>query len=741
MTRVGSLAVRHPWAVIAAWLVAAALVAAAVVGFGRPTAEDVVVPGSAGQTGRELLDEHFAGAGDATGRIILRVDSGRLDDAANAAAISAAAADVTDVAHVVEVTPPGTGTISADGRTGYVTVRFDLGPRDVTPQLADEVIDAAGDLRDAGIETVPGGALAVPRAETRTSELLGLGVAAIVMILAFGGLVAAGLPLITALITLVCGVGLIGLAGHLTGMPSVAGTLATMIGLGVGIDYALFIITRYRDLLAERNEPGPAIVAAIGTSGSAVLFAGGTVVVALGGLAIAGVPILATLGWTAGLVVLLAVAAATTLLPALLAVLGHRVNALRVVSRRDRGLDRSGWGRLAGRVIRRPGRYAVGTAVLLAALAAPAAGLQLGQTDPGDEPPGSPARTGYDLMAEGFGPGANGPLTVVAELDHPAAGPDDARLTELSQLVTGTAGVAVVQPVRLSADGELASLQVQPATAPSDPATVDTVRALRSTTVDGMSVHVTGQTAIRADLGDRVSERMPWVIATVVALSAVLLLFAFRAPVLALKAAVMNLLSVGAAYGALTAVFSWGWGVGLTGLDGPVPVEAYVPMMLFALLFGLSMDYEVFLLTAVRESWLATGDNRQAVRTGLAATGRVITSAALIMVCVFASFVLNPNPVVKMFGLGMAVAIAVDATIIRGLLVPATMALLGRANWWMPRRRRAGVTSAAGLTGGAFSDRPVESRRPQDHDSASDPEVLSHHSALPSPPAAPDVYP
>ncbi|WP_326550937.1 MMPL family transporter [Micromonospora sp. NBC_01813] len=693
MGAIGAAVVRRPWWVISAWVLLTITVAALIVGFGRPTEEDVALPGSDGQLGRDLADAHFPGSDDATGQLIFEAGVGRLDDPTNAAAIAAALTEVTDVAHVVSVTPPSVeaGTISADGRIGYATVRLDVGPRSVTPQMSDDIVAAAAPARDADIQTVPGGPLARQGTNTHTSELLGLGVAVIVLVLVFGGLVAAGLPLVTGVLTLVVGVGGIGLAGHLTDLPGVATTLATMIGLGVGIDYALFLVTRYRALLDGGMAVEPAIVATVASSGSAVLFAGGTVMVALAGLAVAQVPILTTLGWTAALVVLVAVAAATTLLPASLTVLGQRINALRVPGLRrgrDNGDSGAFWGRLAARVTRRPAWYAIGSALLLLLLAAPTTALQLGQLDAGDDPPGSSSRVGHDLMAEGFGPGVNAMLSVVVGWDSPVTGADDPRLLTLRQQVAATAGVAAAGPPVVSADGQVATVRVQPTTAASDPATVGTIDALRDIAPDGGQLHVTGAPAIKSDLGERVGDRMPWVIGVVVVVSALLLLFAFRAPVLAVKAAVMNLLSVGAAYGALVAVFVWGWGVELTGLDGPIAVESYVPMMLFALLFGLSMDYEVFLLTAVGESWQRTGDNLLSVRTGLAATGRVITSAALIMVCVFASFVVNPNPVVKMFGLGMAVAITVDATIIRGLLVPATMALLGRANWWRPGTQR-----------------------------------------------------
>ncbi|MEU4236434.1 MMPL family transporter [Actinoplanes sp. NPDC026619] len=705
MGRVGRFSTRRPWLTVGAWLLVAATVAGLVLTFGRPADENASLPGATSQRGRDLLESHFAGAQDATGQVLFRSPDAALDTAA----VTAAGQRIAGVAHVSSVAKP---VLSADGRTAYLNVQLDLGPRDVTTELTTTVMNAAV---TTGIETLPAGALAKPQADTRRSEALGIVVALVVLVIAFGGLIAASLPLLTAIITLVCGVGAIGLAGHLTGIPAVATTLGTMIGLGVGIDYALFLITRYRALLATAPPavestrpalsrgtatagesvdpgrlagPGPrswreaAIVETVASSGSAVVFAGGTVIVALGGLAVAGVPILATLGWTAGLVVLVAVASATTLLPALLALAGHRISAPRVRSRR------SVWGNLAGRVTRRPWRYAVTSVIVLLALAAPVAAMTLGQTDAGDDPAGSDTRAGYDAMAAAFGPGVNGPLTVIAQLGSPATVAADPRLTRLSAAVAATAGIASVQPVRLSPDGTVASIQAVPTTAPSDPASLATADRLDDLHVDDLTVSVTGMTAIRGELAGRVGSRMPYVIGLVVLLSALLVFAAFRAPVVAAKAALMNLLSVGAAYGVLTAVFQWGWGVRLTGLDGPVPIEAYVPMMLFALLFGLSMDYEVFLLTAVRESWVRTGDNARSVRDGLAGTGVVITSAALIMVCVFASFVLSSDPIVKMIGLGLAVAIAVDATVIRGLLVPATMALLGRANWWTPGRRQ-----------------------------------------------------
>ncbi|MBO4208605.1 MMPL family transporter [Micromonospora echinofusca] len=699
LARIGRFCVARPRTVLGAWLVVAVALVGLAGALGRPTDNDVTLPGSDAQAARDLMPSG-SGGDQVNGQLVVHVDSGRLDDPDRRAALAEAERRIAEVEHVTRVTGPtaAQGSLSADGRTGYLTIGLDLRPRDVDRPLAERIEVAAQPARAAGITTVDGGVLAAAgeRGGARTSELIGLAVAALVLLFAFGGLVAAAMPLLTAIFTLACAVSAIGLAGHLTGIPSVATTLATMIGLGVGIDYALFLITRHRGLLAGGLPVADAVVRSVAGSGSAVVFAGGTVVIALGGLAVAGVPILGTLGWTAGLVVVFAVAGAVTLLPALLALLGRRVDALRLRPARiladgDRAAgtpDGAGWARLADRVTRRPVRWLLLSTVLLGVLATPVLDLRLGQTDAGHNPPGSASRTSYELLAGGFGPGINGPLTVVVRLDPPAAGPADPRLADLTRTVAGTPGVAGTGPVNLGDDRTVATLSVRPTTAPGDPATAELVHGLRRVAVAGQSVHVGGVIATRVDLADRIRDRMPLVIGVVVLLSALLLLAAFRAPVLAAKAALMNLVSVGAAYGALTAVFGWGWGVELTGLTGPVPIESYVPMMLFALLFGLSMDYEVFLLTAVQEAWRATGDNRVAVRAGLAGTGRVITSAALIMITVFASFVLHADPVIKMFGLGMAVAIAVDATLVRGLLVPSTMALLGRANWWQPRRRR-----------------------------------------------------
>ncbi|MGW5348806.1 MMPL family transporter, partial [Streptomyces sp. NPDC004050] len=428
--------------------------------------------------------------------------------------------------------------------------------------------------------------------------------------------------------------------------------------------------------------------------------------------ALGGLPLLYALALAPGIAVIVAVAAALTLLPALLALLGRRLAPARTPVRpaATTGDDRAGapagdpadapadspagarWHRLAVLVAGRPWRHLLAGLALLAVLAAPATQLTFGQLDAGDKASGTDSRIAYERLAEAFGPGANGPLQVTASLPTPAAGTDDGRLTAVTTALGRTPGVAGVGAPQLASDARTARWQVTPATGPGDPETARLVDRLRESTLpavtadSGGTAHVGGATAAQADLNDRLAHRMPVIIATVVAVAALLLLLAFRSPVVAVKAAVMNLLSVGAAYGVLTALFQWGWGAGPIGLEGPVPIPGYVPLLMFAVLFGLSMDYEVFLLTAVRENWLRYGDNRRAVVAGLAGTGRIITSAALIMVSVFLSYLLSEDPVVKMFGVGLATAVALDATVVRGLLVPTSMVLLGTRNWWLPAR-------------------------------------------------------
>ncbi|WP_053736549.1 MMPL family transporter [Nocardia sp. NRRL S-836] len=681
ITAVGRACARHRLAVVGAWvLVVLALVAGARM-FGTPTDNDVRLPGTDAQLVRDLT---AAPEAPLTAGTVVVVAPDRI----GGDVLAATADSLRRSAHVTSVRPPSRkdGSLSGDERTGWFTVGLDVRRAELTKPVARAVVDAAGPAADAGVRVLPGGAFAqvLDGSGTTGTELFGLALAAVVLFLALGGVTGAVLALVSAALSVVATVEVVGLAGHLTAIPAQASTLALMIGLGVGIDYSLFLLTRFRALARSGLDVPDAIARAAGDSGTAVVVAGVTVAVALAGLALTGVPLLHTLAWTCGIAVFSAVLAALTLVPALLSLAGHRLARGGSLHRR---LTRTGsggfWARQADRVTRRPWLAGGVAVVLLALLAAPAAGLRFGQLDAGSAPEATAVRQADDAVSAAFGPGAGTPLVVLGQ----ASGTVDP--APLVAAVAAQPGVAAVGPPTVS--GQLVTVQVIATTAGGDPATADLVHRLRDLPVPGTTVHVGGNTAARVDLADRVTERLPLVIAAVLLLSVLVLLLAFRAPLLALKAAVMDLISIGAAYGVLVAVFTWGWGVTWIGLSGPVPIPSFVPLMLFALLFGLSMDYEVFLLSDVQRRWHETGDNLRSVREGLLGTGRVITAAAAIMVGVFLAFVPSTDPTIKMFGVGLAVAIAVDATVVRCLLVPATMAALGDLTWWTPGRKRLAV--------------------------------------------------
>ncbi|MFI6483974.1 MMPL family transporter [Nonomuraea sp. NPDC050663] len=684
--RLGGWCARHGRWVLALWVIVAAALMGGSLALGSPVSNEVSIPGSDAQRAHDLMAEGF-GPGYGTGgtvQLVLYADAalaaeprkGALDDSVER---------IEELPHVVdaELRP------SANPNIGMIVVRLEGHDTTKTAQTAQTIAKAADPAREFGVEVVPADNSTPADKEIKTgpSEIAGVLIALLVLVLAFGTLVAALVPIFSALVSVVTGLGMIGLLGHVIDVPKQAGIMATMIGLGVGIDYALFLISRYRRLLADGVPTVEAVRRTTSSSGGAVVFAGGTVIIALSALMLGGFPLLQTLGWITGLSVVCAVLTSVTLVPAMLGVLGPKINALRVL--RARGSEDSGWGGLARWVARRPWRVLIGSVLVLAALAAPALTLKLGPLGDSYAEEGTTTRRAYELIQTGYGPGANGPLIVVAD------GTGDAHAVR--QALDEVPGVASVGPAKLNESGRSVLVQVIPDYAPGDPRSLDVVEAVRAVELPGAKVHVGGEVAAMADVGGRMVERTPLVIGVVVLLSALLLLLAFRAPVVAVKAAVMNLISLGAAFGALALVFSLGLGSRLVGMDAPVsdsmlvewifsvPIDNYVPLMLFAVLFGLSMDYEVFLLTAVRQAYLKHGDNRRAVAEGLGSTGRVITSAALIMVAVFVAFIAYPDPLVKVFGVGLAVAIAVDATIIRGFLVPATMVLLGRANWWCPR--------------------------------------------------------
>jgi RND superfamily putative drug exporter len=501
-----------------------------------------------------------------------------------------------------------------------------------------------------------------------------------------------GIPIGSALLGVGIGLAGVGIIAGFTDVPTTSPALATMIGLGVGIDYALFVVTRFRQHLHEGTSVTESAGIANATAGQSVLFAGTTVVIAIVGLLLAGMPAITTMGLAVALSVIVSMLVAVTLLPALLGWAGTRIDRLAIHRHQGGEAHQTISGRWAHHVGRRPARYAIGSLVLLLVIAAPVTALRVGFADDGNAASGSTERRAYDLTSEAYGPGFNGPLLVVLETGDEAGDGaiDSGAVAAVAEDLAGTAGVAVVTPPVTSPDGRTAVLNVVPTTSPQDEATADLLDRMRGEVlpeaVDGTGTvaRVTGSQAMFEDVSTRLGERLPIFIAAVVALSFLLLMVVFRSLLVPLKAALMNALSIGAAYGVIVAVFQWGWGKDLVGLEETVPVNPFVPLIMFAILFGLSMDYEVFLLSRVREAFLRSGDSHSSVVEGLGATARVITSAALIMISVFLAFVGSEDVTMKMFGLGLATAVLLDATIVRMVLVPATMAMLGNANWWLP---------------------------------------------------------
>ncbi|MBO3746663.1 MMPL family transporter [Streptosporangiaceae bacterium NEAU-GS5] len=702
--RLGHWCAQHGRIVLALWIVAAGALTVGTLVYGRPINNNVAIPGTDAQRAHDLMREGFGPGYEVGGaiQIVLYSPDIPLTSPNRRGAVDRTLTAMRRIEHVVVAQSPyRLGGLASNLRIGLITVKLHGQDSTRLGETSARLVAAAKPLRDIGVEVVPADSSTPADKEVHTgvSEIVGVLFALLVLVFAFGTLVAALVPIFTALISLGVALGIIGLLGHLVDVPKSASIMATMIGLGVGIDYALFLLSRHRKLLADGVPVLESVRRTAASSGGAVVFAGGTVVIALTALMLAGFPLLRTLGWITGIAVICAVATSITLVPALLGLLGRRIGALRVLpggSKRG-GPGRAGWAELGHWVAARPWKVLVLTVVVLAGLAAPAVALKLGPLDDGYADRGTSARRAYELLEAGFGPGANGALIVVTELpDATSAAP---ALRRVADRVGDTEGVAYAGAPKVNVSGRSALIEVVPAYAPSDPRALDVVKRLRAIHVPGAQVHVGGRVAGLADAGDQIMSRTPLVVGVVVLLSALLLLLAFRAPLVALKAALMNLISLGAAFGALTVVFSLGLGSRLVGMDPPphavnwmtplffpVPIDTYVPLMLFAVLFGLSMDYEVFLLTSVRQAYARTGDNTRAVAEGLGSTGRVISSAALIMVAVFTAFIAYPDPLVKVFGVGLAVAIIVDATLIRGFLVPATMVLLGRLNWWLPRR-------------------------------------------------------
>jgi RND superfamily putative drug exporter len=695
----GRKCVRWRYAVVLVWVTAVALLVVFATHVGSETNDNLTLPGSDSQNATDLLTQRFPAQANGSNPVVMKTPAGtKLSDKKYADAVNATVTSLKKQPLVSSAVSPlstaGQNHLSKDGRIGYISVVLKASPTQLTVDDAHDVIDAQAPAKDAGMQVATGGYLGqkVSKASTHGSEAVGLSAAVIVLLVTFGSVVAMGLPIVTALLGLASGLSIIALLGQVVEVPTVSPTLATMIGLGVGIDYALFIVTRHKGQLEGGLEVNESVARAIATSGGAVAFAGGTVIVALCSLLFAGIPLVTTLGYTAAISVAVAVLAANTLLPALMAILGRGIYRLKLPLPQPKHDARPhGWARWANFVARHPIPAVVISVAVLLTLALPARNLHFGQADVGALPESTTARQANDLLTEGFGPGESGPLLISVKLDKPATGATDQRLVNLQVSLTKQRGVASVTPPLVNDNGTAAIYTVTPTTPPWDRKTEDLVKHLRNSTLpaatkgNSMSAEVGGRTAAFIDLAERIGDKLPLVIGVVVGLAVLLLMLAFRSVAIPIKAGLMNLVSIGASFGVVTWIFQEGHLLGAVGLDDPVPIVSFVPLMMFAILFGLSMDYEVFLMSRMQEHYRQSHDNHEAVVDGLASTARVITSAALIMVCVFGSFILNGDPTVKQFGVGLSVAVLVDATIVRCVLVPGVMALMGDANWWMPR--------------------------------------------------------
>jgi RND superfamily putative drug exporter len=685
---------RHRRFVVIAWIVA--LVGISVLGkvAGGTLEKTFSLPGTESQRTFDVLGQDFQRKGD-TGDLVFRVHgSGTVNDASVRAAVLNTVNGLKELQphHIVSVTTPydpgGGRFISRDQKIGYAEILFDQQSNDVPVDLASRMRSVVAKANTPELQVELGGAMFTDQTQPK-SELFGIAAAIIILLIAFGSVLAMGLPIMTALFGIGIGLAFVELLAHVLDIPSFAPQVTAMIGLGVGIDYALFISTRYRETLREGATPEVAVVHSIDTSGRAVLFAGGTVVISLLGLFAIGVSFIRGLAVGASLAVVFVMLAAVTLLPAVLGFVGRTIDKWSLpFAKRQKPPEQTFWARWSRTLQAHPVPAAVFGLLLLLVLALPALGLRLGVADAGNDPTSMTTRRAYDLLSEGFGPGFNGPLLLASEVHSPG---DVAAMQKVQQAIEQTPNVAQVSPVIPSPNGKAVLVQVVPGSAPQDAATTRLVHDLRDRVVPAaqagstLQVHVGGETSVGVDLADTLGQRLPYMFLWILLLSFILLMLVFRSILVPLKAVIMNLLSIGAAYGVIVAIFQNGWLKNLVGIGKPGPIEAWVPMMLFAIVFGLSMDYEVFLLSRIKEEYDQTHDNATAVSHGLAKTARLITAAAAIMICVFGSFVLSDLRVLKLVGFGLAFAVFIDATVVRLILVPATMELLGDRNWWFPK--------------------------------------------------------
>ncbi len=710
----GRFCVRWRWPVVLAWVIIVVGVGAWAKSAGSQASDSLKLPNTGSQEAVDVLDQRFPAQSNGSSPIVVHSnDKGDLTSPANSAAIAKAVAaaksspSVLSAVNPIPAVPPDPVAVTAAAAAGAMlskdkkTALIPLTLKDsIVVYTVDEAIaiveKTEAPLDAAGLETAAGGDLGLKATRPASDTSVGIGVAAalVVLLVTFGSAVSMVLPIITAAAGIATGLSIITLLSHVTSVPTAAPTLAVMIGLGVGIDYSLFVLSRHREQIAGGMDLHESIARSVATSGAAVVFAGATVILALCSLALAQIPIVTGLGFMSAVAVVTAMLSAITLLPAAMGILGHRVDSLRLPwlhrrSARAADHDSGGWARWARGIGRHPWPPMLAAVAILLVLSIPTLSMVLGQPDTAAGPKSSDSTRAYDLVAAGFGEGVNGPVIIAAKLTQPKT--DDATIEKLSKTIATDKDVVSVAPPLFNAQRTAAVFTVTPKSAPPSQATQDLVERLRSTVIPGatkgtgVTAYVGGATAAYIDIATGIADSLPRMILIVVALSFALLLIAFRSVLVPLQAAFMNLLGVAASYGMLVAVFQWGWATDLIGLQGMVPIVSFVPLMMFAILFGLSMDYEVFLVSHIQEEHEQGADNETAVARGLSRSARVITSAALIMVCVFGSFVLNDDPTVKQFGLGLAFAVAIDATVVRCLLVPALMVIIGKKNWWLPK--------------------------------------------------------
>jgi RND superfamily putative drug exporter len=690
MLRLARLTMAHRRLVVVAWIAAAIGVLAVSSTVGSRVSGNFTLPGTDSQRALDLLQQRFpAQAGDSD-QIVFRARSGSITDRSARQTVNATIARVDQLPHVSGVVSPyekQAHAISRNGRIAFATVAFDERANELPKAAVNKVVSEARAANSSTLQVELGGQ-AIDQAQQQSlgfATVVGIAAAVLILLISFGSFAAMGLPIATALLGLGAGLGVIGLVSHVVDIPDFGSELALMIGLGVGIDYALLIVTRFREQY-RRNDGDieASIAAAMNSSGRAVAFAGATVVIALLGMFALGVSLLNGAAVAAAIAVVTVLAASLTVLPALLRMLGHRIGAGGRASDAGEGGFWLAW---VKRIQRRPLVAAVVATGLMVALAVPVLGLREASSDAGNDPTSHTTRRAYDLIAQGFGPGFNGPLQVVANLQHRD---DHAAVAALTDRLRATPGIASVAGARLNPARDTAAIVAYPAASPQSAQTQGLVKHLRSSVIPPVerdtraAIYVGGSTASQADFSSVLSSKLPLFIAVVIALSALLLLIVFRSLVIPVQAALMNLLSIGASLGVVQLVFQRGWLGGVFGVQ-PGPIDAFIPVFVFAIVFGLSMDYEVFLVSRIHEEWQARRDASAAVREGIARTGRVVTAAAAVMVAVFGAFAISGSRVLEMFGLGMAIAVILDALVIRMVLLPAVLQLFGSRTWFFPR--------------------------------------------------------